>query len=142
MALIPCEECGKEISDKAPVCPHCGVRFNVRQVADPQAAAPCAPSEMTTANKKLVAGLLGIFLGGFAANWLFLKKFNFITITVLVCGMLTLTGIGVLFVLPALVTFAAGIVELVRGIYWLTLSDEQFEIKVLKPIDDYNKARQ
>ena len=24
MALIECYECGKEISDKAPSCPHCG----------------------------------------------------------------------------------------------------------------------
>ena len=24
MALIKCYECGKEISDKAPSCPHCG----------------------------------------------------------------------------------------------------------------------
>jgi hypothetical protein len=24
MALIPCKECGKEISDKAVMCPHCG----------------------------------------------------------------------------------------------------------------------
>ena len=24
MALIKCYECGKEISDKAPACPHCG----------------------------------------------------------------------------------------------------------------------
>ena len=24
MSLIPCPECQKEISDKAPACPHCG----------------------------------------------------------------------------------------------------------------------
>ena len=24
MALIPCHECGKEISDQAEACPHCG----------------------------------------------------------------------------------------------------------------------
>ena len=24
MALIPCYECEREISDKAPACPHCG----------------------------------------------------------------------------------------------------------------------
>lgn len=24
MALVKCQECGKEISDKAPVCPQCG----------------------------------------------------------------------------------------------------------------------
>ena len=25
MALVPCKECGKEVSDKAKVCPQCGV---------------------------------------------------------------------------------------------------------------------
>lgn len=28
MALIQCEECSKEISDKAKVCPHCGVNLS------------------------------------------------------------------------------------------------------------------
>jgi uncharacterized membrane protein YvbJ len=28
MALINCPECGREISDKATVCPHCGVVIN------------------------------------------------------------------------------------------------------------------
>lgn len=27
MALIKCKECGKEMSDKAKVCPHCGCPF-------------------------------------------------------------------------------------------------------------------
>lgn len=27
MALIKCPECGKEISDKAEFCPHCGIKF-------------------------------------------------------------------------------------------------------------------
>ncbi|WP_113632180.1 zinc ribbon domain-containing protein [Pectobacterium peruviense] len=26
MALVPCSECGKEISDKAIVCPNCGIK--------------------------------------------------------------------------------------------------------------------
>lgn len=29
MALIQCPECGREISDKAPSCPYCGVPINV-----------------------------------------------------------------------------------------------------------------
>ena len=28
MALIKCLECGNEVSDKAPICPHCGVEIN------------------------------------------------------------------------------------------------------------------
>ena len=26
MAIIPCPECGKEVSDKAEICPHCGIK--------------------------------------------------------------------------------------------------------------------
>ena len=28
MALIKCLECGNEVSDKAPICPHCGIKIN------------------------------------------------------------------------------------------------------------------
>ena len=31
MALIDCPECGKEVSDKAPSCPHCGIVFKPRE---------------------------------------------------------------------------------------------------------------
>lgn len=40
MALINCEECGKEISDKAPACPFCGYQND----ATPQSAAPAEDS--------------------------------------------------------------------------------------------------
>ena len=33
MALIPCRECGKEISDQAVACPHCGAPLSVQPVA-------------------------------------------------------------------------------------------------------------
>lgn len=33
MALITCSECGKQISDAAPACPHCGAPAAVRQQA-------------------------------------------------------------------------------------------------------------
>ena len=31
MALVPCLECGHEISDKAKACPKCGIPLNVSQ---------------------------------------------------------------------------------------------------------------
>ncbi|PIS45933.1 MAG: hypothetical protein COT22_02615 [Ignavibacteria bacterium CG08_land_8_20_14_0_20_37_9] len=31
MALINCKECGKEISDGAITCPHCGAKINTTQ---------------------------------------------------------------------------------------------------------------
>lgn len=38
MALIKCEDCGKEISDKAPTCPQCGApqEATVQPIAEPQ----------------------------------------------------------------------------------------------------------
>jgi uncharacterized membrane protein YvbJ len=30
MALVPCKECGKEVSDKAATCPGCGVSLRKR----------------------------------------------------------------------------------------------------------------
>lgn len=34
MALIICKECGKEISEHATVCPHCGDLFRKVDVSD------------------------------------------------------------------------------------------------------------
>lgn len=46
MALIVCTECGKEISDKAEMCPHCGNPINVKPVAEEKA------NELSVKNKK------------------------------------------------------------------------------------------
>lgn len=41
MALFPCPECGSQISDLAPSCPHCGyVLHRARQVATPEQPSP------------------------------------------------------------------------------------------------------
>ncbi len=38
MPLIPCPECGKEISDKAPACPQCGAPTIAGKKADKKAS--------------------------------------------------------------------------------------------------------
>lgn len=43
MALIKCSECGKEMSDKATTCPHCGARHE-------------------TGNAKVIRIILGIII--------------------------------------------------------------------------------
>lgn len=43
MALRPCPECGKEVSDKAPTCPHCGA---------PQGEAASASSASTATSRR------------------------------------------------------------------------------------------
>jgi hypothetical protein len=40
MALVPCAECGRQISDKAAACPHCG---------NPLSPAPAAPAPVSVA---------------------------------------------------------------------------------------------
>lgn len=51
MALIKCSECGKEISDKAKVCPHCGYELHSNQ------------NVSNNENKKGTYGLVGMILG-------------------------------------------------------------------------------
>lgn len=52
MALIRCKVCGKQISDRARVCPHCGVRGKVtlrkKMSADEESAQTVSPSQSTT----------------------------------------------------------------------------------------------
>lgn len=56
MALISCAECGKEISDKAPQCPHCGAPCAVVQP-------PVQAVEKKGGMLKWVIGIpIGIFL--------------------------------------------------------------------------------
>lgn len=43
MALIQCPECGKEVSDKAKVCPNCGFQISAEPPAVPVPPAPPAP---------------------------------------------------------------------------------------------------
>lgn len=52
MALIRCNACGKQISDRARVCPHCGVRGKVtlrkKMSADEESAQTVSPSQSIT----------------------------------------------------------------------------------------------
>lgn len=52
MALINCDECGREISDKATACPHCGNPMNVLTVGDEIVCCPKCGSIELTAEKK------------------------------------------------------------------------------------------
>lgn len=53
MALIDCPECGGQVSDRAPTCPHCGVPIADARTrsepqdarSEPQGAAPAAATE-------------------------------------------------------------------------------------------------
>lgn len=61
MALISCPECGKEISDRAKVCVHCG--YPISRVQLHSAPAECNTGECTNAPKvKTRTVLAGIFI--------------------------------------------------------------------------------
>ena len=96
-----CQNCGKEIDDKAVVCIHCGVAVK------PSAAAALDPN----AKSKLVAGLLGIVLGSLGIHNFYLGNTNK-AITQLLLG-----TVGAVVVVGPIIS---GIWGLVEGIYILT----------------------
>lgn len=55
MALIDCPECGGQVSDRAPTCPHCGVPI-VAATAAPQAAPQLAAAQAPRTESELTAG--------------------------------------------------------------------------------------
>ncbi len=73
MALIRCPECNREISDKAPVCPHCGVvSLNMPAPTKPQVnitqTTPTkAPSTPTSQAEIPIFGIIAVILGGASA---------------------------------------------------------------------------
>ena len=82
-----CPNCGQAVDENASVCVHCGTKF----------AAPKEPKS------KLVAGLLGIFLGGFGVHNFYLgyNKKAIIQVSVSVaCILLTASSMIVKFLSP------------------------------------------
>jgi len=74
-------------------------------------------------NKKVLAGLLGIFLGGFGVHKFILgyQKEGFILLGITVGAIvLSCIGVGLLFV------WIPGIIGLIEGIIYITKSDEEF----------------
>ncbi len=95
-----CFECGAVIRAKAEICPKCGVRQPGQQVAP------------TVARNRTTAGLLAIFLG-----WLGIHKFY-----------LGQGGQGVLYLL-FFWTVIPGIIGLIEGIIYLSMTEEAFQQK-------------
>lgn len=101
-----CKNCGQQIDDLAAVCVHCGVATNMGNkfckncgapVSDPNAAictnCGCAfvkPVNPANQKSKLVAGLLGIFLGGLGIHNFYLgftkRALVQLLVTLLTCG--------------------------------------------------------
>ncbi len=97
-----CQSCGQATNPEAEVCVHCGVRLATRPAGG-------------EAKSKLVAGLLGIFLGGLGIHRFYLgyNKIGAIQAILTAAGIVTC---GILFPLP----IGAAIWGLVEGIMILT----------------------
>lgn len=70
--LVPCPECRRQISDKAPSCPHCGVPLASGPVARIEAPRDGAPSPKISKKKlrRIAIGaaiLLSLFLASFVS---------------------------------------------------------------------------
>ena len=112
MALINCTECGREISDAATVCPHCGAPV-VKDVFCPTCGAEIARPAVVCNNRKdkLVAGLLAIFLGGLGIHYFYLGK----------------TTAGLITILLSLCTCGGWyIIVFIQGIVMLTMQEDVF----------------
>ena len=104
-----CPQCGEEMRvarahlSVAVLCPHCGKSMVPQQYLVPGTAP--APGIVYSSRSKIVAGLLGIFLGGFGAHRFYLGFYGIAVIQIV----LTLSTCG-----------AAHIWGLVEGILCLT----------------------
>lgn len=106
-----CHACGSEINPEQVVCIRCGVAIKGGRMA----------SSSADSNKKLAAGLLGIFLGVFGVHKFYLgyNKEGLIMVlaTVLTCF---------------LASPITGIIGLVEGIIYLTQTDSEFVENYIK----------
>ncbi len=95
-----CTGCGHQIHPTAPACPQCGA---------PQSS---ALGTATSGKSKGTAGLLALFLGGLGFHKFYTGAWGWGFIYLALCW-----------------TFVPGIVALVEGIRYLTLSDIEFQRK-------------
>jgi TM2 domain-containing membrane protein YozV len=73
MALIKCNECGNEVSDKAASCPKCGAP-PLGVVASNHQKQPLAAVVVQTPKSRAFAILLALFLGGLGIHKFYLNQ--------------------------------------------------------------------
>ena len=84
-----CKICGAQVTDNSAFCPNCGVGQTATTSMPPAAKDPNAKS-------KLVAGLLGIFIGSLGIHRFYLGYIGMgvaqIIVTIVTCGIGSLWG--------------------------------------------------
>lgn len=127
MAENKCPQCGAPIDPGATECRFCGEKFAVQQAAQqfqqpqpqvvvqtiqPQQVYVSGINPAWPVKNKLVAGLLGIFLGGLGIHKFYMGKI----------------GMGILYLVFSW-TWIPEIVGFIEGVVYLCSSDENFQLK-------------
>lgn len=140
MALITCKECGKEVSDAAKTCPHCGAPV-VKEIycsncgekvpatecfcpkcgVSLKGAAYCSGSKRGE-DDKIITALLAIIVGGLGIHYFYLGK----------------TKAGILTILLSVIT--CGIwtcIMFIQGVLMLVMPDETFKDKYINTTKEF-----
>ena len=123
----PCPKCGRQVNDGATYCPECGgyqlagadpkaqpqpvVQPQIVYVQQPQAQVNYVPPRLHN-RSKVVAGILGIFLGGFGIHKFYLGQI----------------GMGILYLVFCW-TYIPAIIGFIEGIIYLCTGDNDFDAK-------------
>ncbi len=109
MANVFCTNCGNSISDQALACPQCG---HPNAAQSQQASATFSSGYSGSPKNRVVAGVLGILVGGIGVHKFYLGK----------------VGLGILYLLFCW-TGVPAVIGLVEGIIYLVQSDQEFAAK-------------
>lgn len=126
MSNVNCPQCGAPVDQTASFCKYCGEQFaqqptqQVQQVQQPVYQQPPIQQQYhSTAidprwpiKNKIVAGLLGIFLGGFGIHKFYMGKI----------------GMGIVYLI-FFWTYIPAIIGFIEGIIYLCSNDHNFQVK-------------
>lgn len=128
--IVKCLNCSAESKGLENFCRNCGNILTDRNLSqqfyrDQQIQRHSGTGSLPGADKKILAGVLGILLGGIGVHK-FIIGYNregiIMLSSQLISWILFITSCGILFFLPFLVS----VVGFVEGIIYLTKSDEEF----------------
>ncbi|MEQ1821181.1 MAG: NINE protein [Fimbriimonadaceae bacterium] len=119
-----CPTCKQSVPEAQMVCPGCGYPFDSQPAANAyQPPPPTGPAPVAAAKKdKVVAGILGILLGGLGIHGFYIGniKMGVIILVIGLVGGVVTCGLGY---------GVAGTIGLIQGILYLVASEEDFQSK-------------
>jgi TM2 domain-containing membrane protein YozV/ribosomal protein L40E len=122
---VTCPRCNSQNSGLSTTCLRCGATLPIAPMPMQPAPNYGTKPQIPGADKKLVAGLTGILLGGFGVHKFILGYTNegIILLSIYLIGLIiTIVTCGIGVFIPLI----PGIIGLIEGIIYLTKSDEEF----------------